>query len=488
MNIESPKTRIIEYEDSEFKEMIINLERVSIDDPYIYNKFRLNIKERNFLLLIEYVPSLLLYDFGVSRAEILLTELNFKSRSLFMNLGEILAVNIFLNNSSSIPFLWNNQGNPNKILFRMNLDNLPVNVDFKDQNNLDIYLEKAICIDIKPMCMDPSNKKDLKDLGDYLNILSTQLKEFFYEMKMLMIYGNNIEPFEFKCFTQLVEFFRNSCGIIISSYNLFHFSMGLITMLQNIINIRKESLSDLIKFVQKEAIFKDWGDIYKQNANRLLPNYFNYLLDYLKQFKEENEEIFEWVNDATADTRKVDFNLRYKEVVKSQKDLVYNILKNNREEVLIDEKKNLQKEDNREVEPNEFNFNRNDKKKFENDVRNGIYDIFDIDNDPSWVLETKKREYKKVEKEKEVQIDEIKINPIVKKKYDAENLEENIDPHKPYTMEELKDKIQKDELKETLKIKKKYNPEEYKFIENKIKGVDESFLVEDEGANKENNT
>lgn len=482
MKIDTPDCRIIEYHDEEFYEMILNLERVSVGNNSLKNKVQYDIKERPFVLIYEYVPSLVLYEFGVPRAEKIFKKENFKSREVFISLGRILGIDILFNNYDRVPFLWNNPGNPNNLLFRVNLELLAPGSNFKDIQFLDIFIENSVAIDSKPICLDPTDKYSLKSLSDYLNNLSENLKEFFYEMKNLIIFGKNLECFEFRCFGKLVEFFKNSCGILISSTNIFHISLGMITLFQDIFNLDIQSIENLILFVQNKAICTDWADVFKSNAKLLNIKYFINIINYLRNLKEENEEIFNWVRDVTVDFYNVNFDEEVKKVISFQESL----LMNNKESEILkqsihlqnaqqsSEKKKIQ-EIKTEENIDEFNINKNDKKKFANDVHNGIYDIHAID--PSWVLETKKREYINYNHlKKEAEITDIK--PVVKevKKLDLNKIEENLDPHKKYTLEELKDKIQKDELKETLKIKKNLNPEEFKFMEDKIKKVDQYFF------------
>jgi hypothetical protein len=156
--------------------MILNLERLAAGNLNLENKIKYDIKERPFVLLYEYVPSLILYDFGVTRADQIFKKENSKSREIFISLGRIIGLDILFNNCDRAPFIWNNPGNPNNLLFRVNIELLPPNCNFKDINYLDIIIENSVAIDTKPICLDPSDKYGLKTLGDYLNRLSENLK------------------------------------------------------------------------------------------------------------------------------------------------------------------------------------------------------------------------------------------------------------------------------------------------------------------------
>jgi hypothetical protein len=479
LNIDTPACRIIEYIDPEFNDMILNLERATLTNTNTYHKITYDIKERPFLLIYEYVPNLILYDFGISRADMIFKEQNFKSREIFMSIGKILAVDVLFNNYDRLPWLWDNPGNPNNLLFRVNMDLLPPNSDFKDHKFLDIFIENAVAIDTKPICLDPIDKVQLKKLGEYLNTLAENLKEFFYEMKNLMIFGKRIDSFDFKCFNKLSEFFNNSCGRLLTSLNSFHMSLGFIITLSDIIKINFEDLQILITYVQKSAINKDWADVYKNNAKLLNMDYFKYIINFFKQLKEENEEIFNWVEDITQGYYSTNFKLNLTNLL-----AVQDILKYKKpmptDKVKVDKpEKPEENKDKIEIDFDDFNMNKNDKKKFKNDVHNGIYDIYNIDD--SMILEIKKREYLLPNSDKkEVEITELKPRP--EPKIEVKPPEEEFDPHKKYTRDEFRDKVKKDELKNTLFMKKKLNPEEARFLEEKIKDADESFLQE---ANEE---
>jgi hypothetical protein len=74
---------------------------------------------------------------------------------------------MFLNNFYRLPWLWDNPGNPNNILFRINLDLLTPNTDFKDPKFFDITIDAVVLIDTKPICLNPDNKINMKHLAEY---------------------------------------------------------------------------------------------------------------------------------------------------------------------------------------------------------------------------------------------------------------------------------------------------------------------------------
>jgi hypothetical protein len=267
--------------------------------------------------------------------------------------------------------------------------------------------------------------------------------------------------------------------------------MGFIIMIDQIIGMDLQDIQELIEHVQNQSIFHDWGNVYKDNAKLLNLNYFKYILNFLKQVKEENEEIFNWVTNVTQGFYSVNYKEILPKLLTQQKKLVYKPKKDKKKKDDVNKTDENKKADDNEGDKNEdvFNTNKNDVKRFKNDVHNGIYDVFDLYDD--LIMGVKKREWKTDandpirEKFKDVPITDIKQDDTTKKKKQldvdkvAQKDNEELNPHKILTMEELNNEIKKKELKETFYMKKKFNPEEAKFLEEKINDVDETFLQGD---------
>jgi hypothetical protein len=121
-------------------------------------------------------------------------------------------------------------------------------------------------------------------------------------------------------------------------------------------------------------------------------------------------------------------------------------------------------------------------KKFSNDVHNGVFDNYDIDNDMEMVMEYKERVYK--------QIEDQPPEPIIEPKEEVEPPQvkvpevKNLDPHTVLTMEQLTNKIKNEELIDTLNMKKDFNPKEGNYLENKIKEVNPDIIEQNKRDKK----
>lgn len=343
---------------------------------------------------------------------------------------------------------------------------------------LDIYIESVVAIDTKPICLDPQDRVALKNLGDYLNRLSEIFKLFFNEMKNIMLIGKSVETFEFRSMDRIQILFKDSCNYQLQGINMFHIGEGLIIMMKDIVEIDLSDISLVIDIVKHKIIKRDWADVYKSNTKNMNMEYFKYILNFLKQVKEENEDIFTWVQDITLGMYGCEFKKNLKEIIDFEQKMRFEP-----ESMVTDTKSSVEKkidknefEENKENEYDVINYKKEDKIKIKNDVHNGVFDIMPLDED--MVLDRRKKEFKKIE------IKKMPVSNLRPKKIEALNTD-ILDPHKKYTMEELKEKIKKDELKDTLRVKQKFNPNEARYLEEKIiASGNEELLREDENKIK----
>ena len=524
LGVKTPNSRILEYMDPEFPIMMDNLERASHADPGINNKIIHEVKTRPFVIVYEYIPSLSLFELGENRSHILLRDKNFKSRELMINIGKILGLDIFLNNSKRLPFVWLNNGDPNNIIFKVIKGLLTPGSDFKDHKIIEIFLEDVYCLDTLPCILDPNDKVMLRNLGDYLNSLGEFFKLMCYEFKSICIYGKDLESFQFNSFDKLIAMFKNSTNYTLSPENLFHIAMGILIMINTILDIDMESFEKLIKYCSKDAISKDWANNFKEYAQTIKTEYFVYMMDFFKKIKDDNDQIFSWIEEITFgiyQTKPQDDILK---LIKRHKKYRYDYeeLKKKKEDeessniTKSKSRKNIKKLEDEKTEKTDksqegddskamilerdgfgpvgpqhkgkknirdfFNFNKDDNMIFKNDVHNGVYEIADITGD--MIMGMKDRTYKEIyERPPEpTDVDEGKgkgkkpggDEEEPQKIFKPSNNDYNPD-HQVYTTEQLRNKIQKEELYDMLQKKKNYNKEEGDYLQKKIDQVDPGF-------------
>ena len=476
-DVKTPNFRLMEFSDPEFNIMLLNLERASHGDPSIHNKILFEVKEYPFVLLYEYIPSLSLFDIGTNRSEILFKERNFKSRELMIEIGKLLSLDILLNNSKRLPFVWLNNGNPNNVLFKVVLDLLPPNAEFKNPKIVELYLEDIYAIDTYPFILDPEDKVLLRNLGEYMNSLNEFFKLLCYEFKSVCIYGKELETFEFKSFDKLVSLFKNCTGYHFTPTNLFHIGMGMLIMINQIIEYDLEPIEAIIEHLHN-AISKDWANTFRDMINNIKVDYFQHMIDFLRNIRDDNDQVFNWIDDTTFKVYDFDIKTNFPIILQEQDNIKFITDENENEEK---EENELNTEENKEEEKEEeqpkdfFNYHEDDDKPFDNDVHNGIYDMYDLDNDDSIVMETVDRVYKTIEKQppEPEPIPEV----VLPNKPKVPEINYNFgDSYRKYTREELRDKIKRDLLYDDYIGLKQNNESEAKKLEDQINNIDPQFL------------
>lgn len=368
--MKEPFVRIVEYSCPEYKKLIRNLERVTVENSRLHFEIRNTIKDNPFLLIYQYVPCLTLNEFGPSRCKRIFSEKNFKSREIFIELGKTIAFDCFINNWNRVPFVWPLRGNDRNVAFAVNIDMLPPFTYYKDTNYLDIYIESTLPLESLPNCFDPADPAKLKYLGDYLNKLNDKFKQFFYEMKSVLIYGVSLENFEFRSLAEVTSMFYNNCELNVSSKNLLHVALGILVMIDVVVEIKINKIADLIEQFRGNLVSRDWANVFSDGVDELNKNYFQYMINYFKQLKIENDEVFDWVRDVCfgfySENSEVGFSAEWERLL-GTKYVKEEQVENEEDQPEVDQKKEEQVV---QEKPN----------KIDDLLRNGQYDVLELDD------------------------------------------------------------------------------------------------------------
>lgn len=482
--IVSPSCRLIEYNDPEFADMINNLQRASINDKLIHNKIINLMRDFPFMLLYEYIPNISIFELGQNRANILLNEGNFKSRDIMMSIGKIICFDMLINDNNRIPFVWLNNGNPNNIILSVVIEMLQPNTRFKNENVIEIFLDNVVALDTCPNILNPENGCDAQQLGEYINQITESLKLVAFELKNIIIYGKELSTTDFRSFEKLTLMIKNSTGYDLTPKNKYDVALGLFIMMNQITEYGIDPINALIKYVRNEAISNDWANIYVQSANKINSDYFKHILDLFNKIKDDNDQIFDWINNNTFHIYEINVYDQANAVIKKQSELKYSKQILNEDEDNQDPKKKKKKkkkgDDIIEVKPEKvtdfFNYNPNDKLPFINDVHNGFYEIFNFSNDLAFEL--KNRKYNKLinkpPEPKDIEDEpEIELPPI--QRLEVEKLGFR-DKHTVLSMEALTNKLKKEEYYDNIMLKRKDNPSEAQKMEEMANLADNDFL------------
>lgn len=363
-NLKIPECRIIEYKDPEYKIMLDAL-TFKTHQSQLRNLIEYDFREKPFILLYEYFPHITFLELLQARSKSLLTyRKSERSREIFINLGKIIAMDLIVNNPIRIPTILNHIGQPHLISLKMLKAYLLPTDNYKNPNFMNVFLDNYPIIpsNMKSNTLNPDDKYQLKQLSDYRNDFGDFLKQLFYEFRTITMYGVNVSTFEFKSLSRVKPFFLNVMGYDISSQNTFHLAMGIIILIEDFIFSDIEDLKRLISYVQKTAIYQDFGDTYYRSSFKLNIKYFEAIRETLMILHDQYTDIFEWCKSNTFGI----YNLNPLNCKKKEEEKI----KNN--DNVLNNTSNVPKEEN-SINPNNqtnntnnTNTNNNKKKLFSN--------------------------------------------------------------------------------------------------------------------------
>ena len=110
-----------------------------------------------------------------------------------------------------------------------------------------------------------------------------------YFFKSIVIYGKELETFEFKSFDKLVTLFKNCTGYRFTPTNLFHIAMGMLIMINDIITSDLEPIELILQFLPN-SIAKDWANTFANSISNIKEAYFKHMIDFFKNIRDPSKE------------------------------------------------------------------------------------------------------------------------------------------------------------------------------------------------------
>jgi Actin-fragmin kinase, catalytic. len=144
MNIHVFNSRIISFTTSEFKKAVNAMRGVCLYNKFVDSKICKEL-DRPFFIVSEYVPGIYFLQMGKKRAENFFSFDSELGYQRLREIGEIIAMDVLINNSSRIPVIWNTEGNPNNFFVSVQGINLTSN-NLIDPNN-PIIMKNVFAID-----------------------------------------------------------------------------------------------------------------------------------------------------------------------------------------------------------------------------------------------------------------------------------------------------------------------------------------------------
>jgi len=106
---------------------------------------------------MEYIPGISIVGMGEKRANRAFSHITPESRDRLIRLGMIFSFDAFINNYDRYPFLWDNDGNPDNLILRLNVNYTTKTNDLRDPNSLEIEFERFYALDHRITLIDIRN-------------------------------------------------------------------------------------------------------------------------------------------------------------------------------------------------------------------------------------------------------------------------------------------------------------------------------------------
>jgi hypothetical protein len=163
------------------------LDRATYVDETLNWRIRARV-DRPYLLVMEYVPGISISYLGFKRAVKTFDHIAPKSRDRMIRLGMILGFDTFINNSDRMQMnLWDNSGNPENLLLKIETNNLMKTEELRDPENLVSDIERFYAIDHRASTPFKSNKIALQNIMKYLDRLEGFLNKLFMDLRQVML-------------------------------------------------------------------------------------------------------------------------------------------------------------------------------------------------------------------------------------------------------------------------------------------------------------
>ena len=260
------------------------------------------------------------------------------AKDRLIRLGMTLASDTFINNYDRYPLIWDNDGNPENILVRVNarpesLDCLKTTKDLKNPENLEIDFGTFVALDNNPNLLDKSNRMAAPNIEAYHKRLDKFLTELLQELEMIFKEGKSCETNEpnekFSYIKGRKETISALKGIstLIYNYTLYrltpedetYFLLGLIKGYSNIVRMGKKRIDILhesLSLPEKD----DWCATWKMSYEKVNLGFLEDTLEVIQKRVDQFEEQISWADENILQKKyNIDFESEISSVLEDMK-------------------------------------------------------------------------------------------------------------------------------------------------------------------------
>lgn len=290
MNVHVHKIKVIQHTLPEFKKVIRALEKVSIFDKYLENCIYKEL-DRPFFLVQDYIPGISFLQMGRKRAETCFgMDEEFGYRRL-REIGEIIAVDILLNNSSRVPVLWNTEGNVNN--FIVAVDGVNLTSDLLLNTEYPVKMTHVYAVDSECCCLSKMDENSEKVYNQYLErverFVRGTVRDLEEALQQKTLVGMTLPTMEV-----IMEFFYKHSRVELNNQQLFQVLKGIMGTFKEIAGMDLEEIEHIYRDV-KFKIDSDWMDVWTNGIAAIRPDFIIDVKYSIQKVVEANLSSFEWV-------------------------------------------------------------------------------------------------------------------------------------------------------------------------------------------------
>lgn len=255
---------------------------------------------------MEYIPNISVTYMGPLKCK-----RAFEDQRRLLDLGQILSLDCFINNSDRYPLLWHNSGNPENLILELKTKGSDNVKEMRDPNNLTIEFGRFYAIDNRINLLDKECKYAYPNMVRYFESFQELLGRLSDYLKENELAINGAEKLEDVVCEKKFELFEDIEGLIkkFSLYDLEGRSqafmvIGMVFGFDNLGRLGLEGINKIKKYLET-CEFAD--DNWKDGLRKIHIDFLEKLLSYINVFLEKNREIIEKLHKISEDKYHIDF-------------------------------------------------------------------------------------------------------------------------------------------------------------------------------------
>lgn len=170
--------------------------------------------------------------------------------SRLINIGRIIAADLFLNNNDRFPLIWDNDGNYGNILFEVKTDEKIDDELLLEPNYTDLNFNDSVAIDTICHCIDETNRYGQKGAEKYLKRLRDFINQLFSDLKGIISGKYSVNEYDYFSLRTMSAFVHTYTSYDIRGRSLFRIIEGIIIGLFNIKNMGMEVVNQVYEHTE----------------------------------------------------------------------------------------------------------------------------------------------------------------------------------------------------------------------------------------------